>query len=261
MSWCGVGVDHSSCVVENVDRQNANRTEHIRDQPSMTAPPYRLGTHDGCPEAIGEVEQFEEPVGKLYGLEVVGVAPKPRIPPAVIAGVRSGNPPPAQRWKPPILHSGLRQTSFECVLTELGMTTRSRKPAHVGDSFQPVLPEERNEFVEAAGRVPNGPYGEAHGNKLVEGGGGYQALGKAPDNLPSLPRMNAERQRRSADQPRGIGIRESIGQSSALLRSIIDRSVLRAKATVSRVSPDPPVWSTRWHRRSPRRCWTGRLSG
>ena len=77
---------------EDVPHLEALEGEHVGNERAMTAPPDRLGAHDGGAEAAGQHRQLHQSAGKCLGCQVVGVAAKRGVRQPVLgesgAGVR-----------------------------------------------------------------------------------------------------------------------------------------------------------------------------
>jgi hypothetical protein len=80
----------SSLPIPNMNHLETQGDEHIGNHAPVTTPPEDLGAHDRGPETVGRQHELDQAGGELLGVDVIGVAPKGRVPPGgVIAGDRA----------------------------------------------------------------------------------------------------------------------------------------------------------------------------
>ena len=145
---------------EDVNHLVPEPLEHVRDESPMTAPPDRLGAHDGGPQGSAQVHQLGEALRKRLGLQVVGVASEGRVAPRSVQGVDVRPPASPQARKPDVLEAATHQGGLESGAPELRHSPGTRVAADVRHGLDPMLVEQVEKFGFGAGGVSDGPDAE-----------------------------------------------------------------------------------------------------
>src|SRR6185503_8553968 len=73
------------CIaIADVKYGNAEGDEHVGDQSPMTSPPQQLRTHHGSAQSVCEHEQLLEPLGEFVAGDMIRVAAKGEVAPAIV---------------------------------------------------------------------------------------------------------------------------------------------------------------------------------
>ena len=130
-----------------------------------------LGAHDGGPTLCGKIPELVEAASELFGLHVISEASEASAAPAAIGGFAALTlPEPSQPRQMDIAKRGVGEIDLERLAVELGRMSRPGDGPDVGEAVNVGRPEEAQEILQAAGRVPDGvqpPHSRFHFTGLV----------------------------------------------------------------------------------------------
>src|SRR5690606_19693174 len=137
-------------------------TQLVREHRSVTAPPDRLGTHDGRSLLLGNNQQIRQRCFELRRLHVIGIPTKRLVAPCRIHRIRPRAASSAERLEPRVCHAMLLQRILESVLTKMRVLARAGKAAHISDALDVVAPQHLEKLIESTSRVTNSPKRVCH---------------------------------------------------------------------------------------------------
>jgi len=145
--------------MENLDAEGG---QHISDQAAVTAPPEKLCAHEDRAQPVSEHQNFIEPLGELFGGDVIGIGAERRMPPRQVGRHRARSPAPAKFRNPAIEHAVSREVLGKCVSGELRETARARKTSNVSNKLDSLKRQRAAKVVAGARGVANRPNRETH---------------------------------------------------------------------------------------------------
>jgi hypothetical protein len=122
----------------------------VGDDPSVAAPPHRLGAHHGGGPLGAPAVQVVEGVAELLGQRVVGVVVEAAVlPPAVdLVGHALARSSSGEALRPHQVDADRGERRAERVLVELRVPPRARQPADVDDQLDAGPREQVQELVD-----------------------------------------------------------------------------------------------------------------
>src|SRR5262249_24697002 len=124
----------------------------------MTSPDERLGADDRRHPFARSGLKIPQPIPKVLGLHVICVSAEGLVDPAIIRRPFARMASPAKRRYVLVSNARSFQAAAQGRLIVLGVVTRVRNRPHIDDPLDSVRLQQRHEFVEGAGRMPDRVY-------------------------------------------------------------------------------------------------------
>jgi len=150
----------------DMEHRVAEREQRVGDQPAMTLPPERLGTHDRCPARVGDIEQLRERVRELARLHVVRVSAKRGDAPAAVDRILARGSATAERRHPVVVDGMRRQQCRERLAREMRVSSRGWEATNVGHDRDLVGLQNGYEVIGRPRGVADGPNSGAQNSRF-----------------------------------------------------------------------------------------------
>jgi hypothetical protein len=152
----GEGVGLAARGAEDVFDGDAPDGESVGDERAVAAPGEGFGAHERAGLFGGEMKGAGEGGYEIGSLHVVGVAAEAGVAPTGVDGVLFGVAEAAEGFEVDVADAARAEGGRERLAIELRVATGAGNGANVDDALDAVGAEERDEFVERAGRVADG---------------------------------------------------------------------------------------------------------
>ncbi len=123
----------------------------VREEVSVATPRQRFRTHQRQTVLPCQRDDFEEVVGELFGLHVVGVAAETAVLPCEVDGVWFWTAQSADFWHVNVPYVMRLESDVECFFVELGVVPAAGNTANVHHQGYGVRFEQLQELIERSG--------------------------------------------------------------------------------------------------------------